>query len=144
MKEKMTKTNMTKSTKSTKSTKPSRSNQPLWERIVRRVKSDAKGGKPGQWSARKAQLVVLLYKQQGGKYLTKKDSRNSLAKWTRQQWTTWNHQPSNQKLRYLPKKAWSKLSKQQIIATNRAKRRSTSQYSKQPAPIAKITRQFRL
>ena len=121
-----------------------RSNPALWRKLVQQVKRQSKGGQPGQWSARKAQLAVLLYKHQGGKYLTKKDSHNSLAKWTRQQWTTWNGKPSNQKLRYLPKKAWSKLTKSQIAATNLAKRRSTSQYSKQPTKIAKITRRFRV
>jgi hypothetical protein len=121
-----------------------RSNPALWRKLVQQVKRQSKGGQPGQWSARKGQLAVLLYTQQGGKYLTKKDIHNSLAKWTRQQWTTWNGKPSHQKLRYLPKKAWSKLTKSQIAATNLAKRRSTSQYSKQPTKIAKITRRFRV
>jgi|TARA_R110001599_G_scaffold42089_2_gene126914 hypothetical protein len=44
-------------------TKPS-----LRKRIFERVKAGTKGGKAGQWSARKAQLVAKLYKAAGGGY----------------------------------------------------------------------------
>ena len=37
-------------------------NPELRNRIKNRVMSGSKGGKPGQWSARKAQLVALEYK----------------------------------------------------------------------------------
>tara|TARA_E500000305_G_scaffold47632_1_gene37214 strand:- start:134 stop:319 length:186 start_codon:yes stop_codon:yes gene_type:complete len=33
-----------------------------------RIKSGSKGGKPGQWSARKAQLLAAAYKRAGGGY----------------------------------------------------------------------------
>jgi len=33
-----------------------------------RIKSGGKGGKPGQWSARKAQLLAAAYKRAGGGY----------------------------------------------------------------------------
>lgn len=36
--------------------------------IFDRVKAGGKGGKPGQWSARKAQMVALQYKKAGGGY----------------------------------------------------------------------------
>jgi hypothetical protein len=32
------------------------------------IKAGSKGGKPGQWSARKAQLLALQYKARGGAY----------------------------------------------------------------------------
>ena len=32
------------------------------------VKAGSKGGKPGQWSARKAQLLATRYKAKGGGY----------------------------------------------------------------------------
>lgn len=32
------------------------------------IKSSGKGGAPGQWSARKAQMLALKYKQKGGGY----------------------------------------------------------------------------
>jgi len=38
------------------------------KKIVARVKAGSKGGKPGQWSARKAQLVAVKYKKAGGGY----------------------------------------------------------------------------
>lgn len=36
--------------------------------LVAKVKSSGKGGKPGQWSARKAQMVAKQYKAKGGGY----------------------------------------------------------------------------
>jgi hypothetical protein len=32
------------------------------------IKAGGKGGAPGQWSARKAQMLALKYKQKGGGY----------------------------------------------------------------------------
>ena len=43
-------------------------NPGLWKKIVARIKAGSKGGKPGQWSARKAQLLALRYKKAGGGY----------------------------------------------------------------------------
>ena len=34
--------------------------------LFNRIKSGSKGGKPGQWSARKAQLLASEYKKAGG------------------------------------------------------------------------------
>tara|TARA_R110000744_G_scaffold114862_1_gene214825 strand:+ start:258 stop:497 length:240 start_codon:yes stop_codon:yes gene_type:complete len=36
--------------------------------LVASVKSGSKGGSPGQWSARKAQMVAKQYKAKGGGY----------------------------------------------------------------------------
>ena len=36
----------------------------LRERIKKRITAGSKGGKPGQWSARKAQMVAAAYKKQ--------------------------------------------------------------------------------
>ena len=44
-------------------TKPS-----LRKRIFNRIKAGGKGGAPGQWSARKAQMVASAYKKAGGGY----------------------------------------------------------------------------
>ena len=43
-------------------------NQALWNRIKARIKAGSKGGKPGQWSARKAQMLAREYKAKGGGY----------------------------------------------------------------------------
>ena len=38
------------------------------KRIIRRIKAGGKGGRPGQWSARKAQMLASAYKKAGGGY----------------------------------------------------------------------------
>jgi len=40
----------------------------LRKRIFNRIKAGGKGGKPGQWSARKAQMLASAYKKAGGGY----------------------------------------------------------------------------
>ena len=40
----------------------------LRKRIFNRIKAGGKGGNPGQWSARKAQMVASAYKKAGGGY----------------------------------------------------------------------------
>jgi len=44
-------------------TKPS-----MRKRIFARIKAGSKGGNPGQWSARKAQMLAKAYKKAGGGY----------------------------------------------------------------------------
>ena len=44
-------------------TKPS-----MRKAIFRRIKAGTKGGKAGQWSARKAQMLAKQYKARGGGY----------------------------------------------------------------------------
>jgi hypothetical protein len=38
------------------------------KKIFERVKAGSKGGRPGQWSARKSQLLAKEYKAKGGGY----------------------------------------------------------------------------
>ena len=38
--------------------------------LVASVKAGSSGGRPGQWSARKAQMVAKKYKAKGGGYTT--------------------------------------------------------------------------
>ena len=40
----------------------------LRKNIFNRIKAGGKGGAPGQWSARKAQMVASAYKKAGGGY----------------------------------------------------------------------------
>jgi len=40
----------------------------LRKRIFNRIKAGGKGGRPGQWSARKAQMMAKAYKKAGGGY----------------------------------------------------------------------------
>ena len=118
-----------------------------WSRIKSAVKAGSKGGKPGQWSARKAQLAVQRYKKAGGGYKGKKSGKSSLSKWTKQKWGTKSGKPSRKTgERYLPKKARQALSPQEYGATTRAKRKATKQgkqFSAQPKKIARKTAKYR-
>ena len=40
----------------------------LRKRLFNSIKASGKGGKPGQWSARKAQMLAKRYKESGGGY----------------------------------------------------------------------------
>ena len=135
-----------------KNTKTKRTKPELWKKIVSQVKRSNKGGKKGQWSARKAQLAVQKYKKAGGGYRGKRKKSNSLRKWTRQKWRTKSGKNSvvgknATGERYLPSKAIKKLSKKEYRKTTRAKRRSIKkgkQYSKQPKKISRKVRRYRL
>jgi len=111
------------------------------------VKEGNKGGRPGQWSARKAQLAVAQYKGAGGGYVGAKKADNSLARWTRQNWHTKSGRPSSETgERYLPDKAIKALTSAEYGATTRAKRQATAQgrqFSRQPARIAAKTAAYR-
>jgi hypothetical protein len=124
-----------------------RSNQALWERIKNEVMSSSKGGLPNQWSARKAQLAVKLYKEQGGKYIGKKSRSNSLTQWTVQDWKTKTGLPSLLTgERYLPSNAIKHLSSSEYSRTTRKKRLGLlkgEQYTHQPKSIMRKTRRYR-
>lgn len=124
----------------------------LRESIKDRIMASGKGGKPGQWSARKAQLLALEYKKAGGGYSgSKTKAQKSLSKWTGEKWGTKSGKPSTQGPkatgeRYLPKKAREALSAKEYAATSAKKRKDTKagkQFSKQPAKIAKKTARSR-
>lgn len=114
----------------------------LWQAVVAEVKAGDAGGRPGQWSARKAQLAVALYQKAGGGYLGPKTSDNSLARWTAQRWRTGSGEPSLKTgERYLPAAALELLTADELAETDRAKRRGTRQgrqYVAQPEEVAEI------
>lgn len=127
-------------------------NPELRERIKKKIMASGKGGKPGQWSARKAQLVAQEYKKAGGGYSGSKTSKQkSLSKWTKEEWGTKSGKPSTQGdkatgERYLPKKAREKLSAAEYAKTSAKKRedmKKGKQFSKQPKSIAKKTSRYR-
>ena len=79
------------------------------------VQKGDKGGKPGQWSARKSQLLVHEYEKQGGGYTTEErtDDQKHLEQWQDEEWTTADGKPAERDdvmHRYLPKEAWEKMS----------------------------------
>ncbi len=122
-----------------------KSNPEKWKRIVSQVKASGKGGAPGQWSARKAQLATQKYKSSGGGYKGPKKADNSLSRWSKEDWGTRSGKPSTQGSeatgeRYLPRRAREKLTASEYAATTRAKRegmRQGKQYVPQPESIKK-------
>ena len=123
-----------------------KSNPAKWKRIVAAVKAGAKGGRAGQWSARKAQIATARYKKSGGSYSGAKKKSNSLSKWSKQKWRTSDGKQSKGKKRYLPDAAWKALSPAEKRATNRAKaagNKKGKQFVKQPKSIAKKVRRYR-
>ena len=124
-----------------------KSNPTLWSKVVSSVKSGSKGGDPGQWSARKAQLAVKKYKESGGGYQGKKSESNSLKKWTDEKWKTKSGKPSLETgERYLPEKAIKSLSKKEYASTTKAKReglKKGKQFVAQPKKIKAKTSKFR-
>ena len=123
-----------------------KSNPAKWKRIVAAVKAGTKGGRAGQWSARKAQIATARYKKSGGGYSGAKKKSNSLSKWSKQKWRTSDGKPSKGKKRYLPDAAWKSLSASEKRATNRAKAKGNKkgkQFVKQPKSIAKKVRRYR-
>ena len=61
----------------------------LRERIKDRVMGGSKGGKPGQWSARKAQILAREYEEAGGRYKGGKgEKQKDLEKWGKEKWMT--------------------------------------------------------
>ena len=103
----------------------------LRERLKKEIMASNKGGRSGQWSARKAQLLAQRYEKAGGGYTgAKTKTQKSLSKWTKEDWGTKSGKPSTQGPkatgeRYLPKKARDQLSASQYAATTAAKRRGT-------------------
>ena len=104
-----------------------------------------KGGKPGQWSARKSQLLVQEYEKQGGGY--KKDDKHeaaeSLEEWSEQDWQTQDGDSARQggkTKRYLPKEVWQRLSDEEKKEAEEIKQKASKkgeQYVKWTPAIKK-------
>ncbi len=101
-------------------------NPELRDQIKKEVTEGDKGGKPGQWSARKAQLVAAEYERKGGGFKGKLDEQQqSLHTWGEEKWHTSDGRPAEREggtTRYLPDEAWKELSPSEKAATNRKKR----------------------
>ena len=98
----------------------------LRERLKEEIKEGDKGGKPGQWSARKSQLLTHEYEEHGGGYKgDKTDQQKSLEQWTDEDWQTKEgsadaDSPEGMH-RYLPKKAWDEMTEKEKEATDQKK-----------------------
>jgi hypothetical protein len=87
----------------------------LRRRLKDEIKSGDKGGEPGQWSARKSQLLVQRYEKEGGGYKSddKHAAARSLKDWQEQSWQTRDGSGRADRKdgmhRYLPQNAWALL-----------------------------------
>ena len=103
----------------------------LRRRLKKQIQQSDKGGDPGQWSARKSQLLVQEYEKQGGGY--KKDHKDQAAKsleeWTDQNWQTRDGdsraRQGDTTKRYLPEQAWKTMSESEQKATDRKKQQGS-------------------
>jgi hypothetical protein len=124
-----------------------KSDPKLWEKVKANVTKGSRGGKPGQWSARKGQLATHEYQEAGGGYVGGKAEDNSLQQWTDEDWGTKSGAESGKSgERYLPKKAREHLSDAEYKRTSDKKRRDTKkgrQFSAQPKDVARKTAQDR-
>ena len=81
----------------------------LRESIKKRVMAGSKGGKPGQWSGRKAQLVASEYKKKGGGYKGGEGKKQkALKKWGREEWGTKDDYEKGRKAAKVAKRAKDK------------------------------------
>ena len=97
----------------------------LRERLKNEIMAGDKGGRPGQWSARKAQLLAHEYTAQGGDYKHPRDeNQQHLKDWGDEHWHTADSKPAiqgDETHRYLPDEAWKQLTPAQKKATDRKK-----------------------
>ncbi len=133
---------MAKTGKTAKKTDPT-----LWEHVKEEVTEGDKGGRPGQWSARKAQLATSEYKREGGGYEGPKSPDNHLQEWTDEHWGTKSGEASGKTgERYLPAHARDALTDEEYRRTTAKKRADTrrgKQHSAQPTDIARKTAEAR-
>ena len=124
-----------------------RTHPELWEEVKAEVKEGSKGGKAGEWSARKAQLAVQEYKKRGGGYKGRKADDNALKQWTEEEWGTKSGKKSGDTgERYLPREAREALSDKEYSETTAKKREDSKkgkQFSSQPQAIAAKTARYR-
>jgi len=109
----------------------------LRARLKEEIQAGDRGGQPGQWSARKAQLLAREYDKAGGGYRGGRDeTQQHLVEWTEEEWQTSDgsttartgEEPegAGAAKRYLPKAAWEELTEDQRRATDEAKRRGAA------------------
>jgi hypothetical protein len=101
----------------------------LRARLKEEIQAGDKGGKKGQWSARKSQLLTQEYEKHGGDYKHKgkrTSSQKHLEQWGDQDWKTAkgdaDARGEDGTSRYLPDAAWKLLSKDERKATERKKK----------------------
>ena len=107
----------------------------LRARLKEEIKAGDRGGKPGQWSARKSQLLTSEYEKQGGGYRhegERTEAQEHLQEWTEQDWHTAggdaDARGEDGTSRYLPDAAWRLLTPEEQRATDERKKRGDAQH----------------
>lgn len=115
-----------------------RTDPELWERVKDEVTKGDKGGEPGQWSARKAQMAVQAYKRRGGGYDESGPSQEEthLHEWTEEEWGTKSGGESGETgERYLPKRVRMLLTEDEERRSTERKRDGEGQFVDQPEDV---------
>ncbi|MPQ97536.1 hypothetical protein GB931_06300 [Modestobacter sp. I12A-02628] len=107
----------------------------LRARLKEEIKAGDRGGRAGQWSARKSQLLASEYEARGGGYVhegERTEAQQHLHTWTEQDWHTRDGSADARDgegtERYLPDAAWALLSPEEQQATDRAKKSGSGQH----------------
>ncbi len=107
----------------------------LRERLKEQIQAGDRGGRPGQWSARKSQLLVREYEKAGGGYVDEghlTEQQQHLRQWGEQDWHTASGDAdarrSDGTARYLPDVAWQLLSPAERRATDTRKKDGDEQH----------------
>ena len=115
-----------------------RTDPDLWETVKKEITDSDKGGEPGQWSARKAQMAVQEYKKRGGGYADDgpEQEETDLHQWTAEDWGTKSGEDSLQSgERYLPKKVRMLLTEDEYARSTSRKRGANAQFVDQPDDV---------
>ena len=115
-----------------------RTDPDLWETVKDEITKGDKGGDPGQWSARKAQMAVQEYKRRGGGYDEDGPSKEDthLHEWTEEDWGTKSGGESGETgERYLPKKVRMLLTEDEYRRSTEKKRGGKEQFVDQPDDV---------
>jgi hypothetical protein len=107
----------------------------LRARLKEEIEAGDRGGRAGQWSARKSQLLTREYEAHGGGYRRegeRTESQEHLREWTGQEWHTADGgdraRGADGTRRHLPDAAWQLLSDDERAATDRRKRQGDEQH----------------
>lgn len=124
-----------------------RTDPKLWEKVKKEITESDKGGDPGQWSARKAQMAVQEYKKRGGGYDDSggaKQKNTDLHKWTEEEWGTKSGGQSGETgERYLPKKVRMLLTEEEYARSTQKKKGADKQFVNQPKDVQEKVAQIK-
>ena len=110
----------------------------LWEKVKEEITQSDKGGEPGQWSARKAQMAVQEYKKRGGGYKDDGPDQDEtdLNEWTEEDWGTKSGEESGESgERYLPRKVRMLLTEDEYARSTQKKKQGDDQFVDQPDDV---------